>query len=332
MSRASRDSAYRVLSKHYSRVELTPVNNLSDLEELVSRMPDLVFLGVKFLLVNPTLGFQDPQKIWVSTFLDEHSVAYTGSNEAAHYLEINKPLAKQCVLDAGLQTSAFYVATQGQAPSSSNINLNYPVFIKPTNRCGGQGIDSNSVADNYEELLTKTQSIASCLQADSLIEEYLPGREFSVAILKHEYTDDYSVMPIELIAEPDKRGKSMLSRAVKTSNSEVVAEVTDSHIRHQISSLALDVFRTIGGRDYGRIDIRLDATGTPQFLEANLLPCLIDGYGSFPKACKLNLGLDYEVMIMRIVSLGFNRQNKVEEILEPELLDIPLILAQIPVS
>jgi len=63
----------------------------------------------------------------------------------------------------------------------------------------------------------------------------------------------------------------------------------------------------LGARDYGRIDIRLDATGTPHFLEANLIPSLISGYGSFPKACVMNIGLEYEPMIMRIANLGLSR-------------------------
>jgi D-alanine-D-alanine ligase len=99
-----------------------------------------------------------------------------------------------------------------------------------------------------------------------------------------------------------------LSGQVKSENVEQVLEVTDLKVRSKVITLALAVFEALDARDYGRIDIRLDATGTPHFLEANLIPSLISGYGSFPKACLLNVGLDYEPMIMTIVNLALARQ------------------------
>lgn len=313
MSQESRDAILAVLTKHFTRVGITIVNNLSDLRALVAAKPDLVFLGMKFIPADPTLGIQDPNKIWISDYLDMHGIAYTGSSQEAHELEINKNFAKKCVADAGLETSPFLVSRKSKPINKSEITLSYPLFIKPTNRGGGLGIDGDSVVNNFEELQTKVKSIATNHQADSLIEQYLPGREFSVAILKDNYSEDYETMPIELVAPPSKKGARLLSDQVKTSNAEEVFEVTDSIIRDKVTKLALDVFYALGARDYGRIDIRLDQSGTPQFLEANLLPSLICGYGSFPKACLLNIGLDYEPMILNIVELALSRSTAFDE-------------------
>lgn len=100
----------------------------------------------------------------------------------------------------------------------------------------------------------------------------------------------------------------MLSQAVKSADREQAVAVLDKAIYSKVTALALAVFTALGARDYGRIDIRMDEHGTPHFLEANLIPSLISNYGSFPKACVINLGLDYESMILRIVRLGFGRQ------------------------
>jgi len=313
MSRESRDAIAAVLSQHYDNVGITIVNNLSDLEALVERKPDLVFLGMKFIPRNPMLGLQDPDKIWLNQYLGEHEIVCTGSSYLAHELELNKPLAKQCAIDAGLNTSQFYVSRQNQPQTIEDITLTFPLFIKPTNRGGGLGVDMNSMVHNFEQLQSKVRSITTDFQSDSLIEEYLPGREFSVAILKDEHSDKFSVMPIELVAQPDKRGIRLLSGAVKSSNTEIVLAVTDKAIRSKVCALAMDVFHALGARDYGRIDIRLDESGTPQFLEANLIPSLISGYGSFPKACVLNIDMDYEPMILSIVRLAFARELKVEQ-------------------
>jgi D-alanine-D-alanine ligase len=316
MSQESCDAIQAVLTKYYTSVRVSNVNNLPDLEAIVSRDPDLVFLGMKFIPVNSNLGWQDPDKIWLTTYFDNRNIAYTGSSQIAHGLERNKPAAKQRVLDVGLRTATFCVIKQNQSLVSSDIPLSFPLFIKPANRGGGLGVNSDSLAYNFEQLFSKVHSIAD-LQSDSLIEEYLPGREFSVAILKDEYSAEFSVMPIELIAPLDKNGVRILSGEIKSSNTEQAIEITDKVTKSKVTSLALNVFHALGARDYGRIDIRLDKQGIPHFLEANLIPSLISGYGSFPKACMLNIGLGYESMIIRIAKLGLARNiNNIEGALE----------------
>ena len=114
-------------------------------------------------------------------------------------------------------------------------------------------------------------------------------------------------MPIELVAETNRRGDRILSQKVKSSNQETVLSIIDPNTKLQVADTAARVFEALGARDYGRIDIRLDEAGTPHFIEANLIPSLIDGYGSFPKACALNYSMGYEAMILSIVSLGLAR-------------------------
>jgi len=313
LSKVSCDAIYKLLSAHYEQVGVSVINNLWDLQLLVSKQPDLVFMGMKFLPSTHSLGTEDPNKIWISEYLDNHNIAYTGSNKNAHELELDKHLAKQLVEDAGLDTSAFYVAKHGQKVYDSDIALNYPVFIKPTNRGGGLGIDDASVAHDFAGLLSKVESMSAKYKADSLIEEYLPGREFSVAIIKGADQTTLLALPLELVAPENIAGHRILSSSVKLADTETFLEVKDKEIRHKITTLALDVFRVIGARDYGRIDIRLDKNGLPHFLEANLIPSLIENYGNFPKACFLNLGMSYKNVILRIVELGLSRSEQPEE-------------------
>ncbi len=330
LSQESRDAILATLSQYYTNVGITMVNTIADLRALVARQPDLVFLGMKFIPTSPHLGINDLEKIWLSTYLELHNITYTGSTQDAHELELNKPLSKLQIQNVGLPTSKFHVAKQHQLLETQDITLQYPVFIKPANRGGGLGIDSRSVAYDFASLHAKVQAITTDLGSDSLIEEYLPGREFSVAVLKNETDAGYAVMPIELVAEPDVHGARMLSGEVKSSNQEVVLEVTDPICRSQIIELALDVFHALGARDYGRIDIRMDSNNVPHFLEANLIPSLIKGYGSFPKACMLNQNLSYEPMILQIVNLAFSREtvlfdDRTEVDVVPHLVPVPAV-------
>lgn len=307
MSRASRDGVFDVLSVHYSNVRITIVNNIEDLQALVSRKPDLVFLGMGYIPSDPDLGRDDPVKIWICDYLDQNGIAYTGSPKKARLLENNKPLAKQRVLDCGLNSSQFFVTKHNQPLLKNDVSFPYPVFIKPANRGGGNGVDSLSVAHSFLEAERKVRIINDSMRTNCLIEEYLPGREFSVAVLRNEATGHYDAMPIELVAQPDENGDRMLSKDVKNSNSEVVSNVVDQNLKAKVSNLALNVFQALGARDYGRIDIRLDLDGQAFFLEANLTPSLIEGYGSFPKACLINNKTTFNDMILTIVRLGLAR-------------------------
>ncbi|CAN5418812.1 hypothetical protein BH10PAT3_BH10PAT3_6700 [soil metagenome] len=302
-----------ILKSDYTNVGITIVNGSHDLSMLAASQPDLVFLGMKFIPENPELGIADANKVWLSQYFESQGILTTGSAKAAHELEFNKALAKQRVIDGGLATSPFYVIPSNFTEIDRNLPFDYPVFIKPTNLGGGRGIDSNSLANSYDELLSKVLSLATSLFADSLIEKYLAGREFSVAILKVEHTEMYDVMPLELIAPLNDKGARILTAKIKSADAETFAAVTDVNLRDCVSTLAVNTFHALGARDFGRIDIRLDEFGVPHFLEANLIPSLMNGYGNFPKACWLNLGLSYTEMIHRIVRLGLAR-SAVEEL------------------
>ena len=318
MSKESCDAIFTVLAKNFCDVVVTVVDDLLDLEVLVSRRPDLVFLGMKYIPQTTEVGLVDGNKIWLSKYLSKRGIACTGSTQVAYELERDKPLAKQRILEAGLVTSPYCVIKRDQIVGADDIHLTFPLFVKPTNLGGGSGIDSSSVVYTIDQLNSKVHSISTVLHADSLVEEYLPGREFSVAILREERSSGYLVMPIELIAPLDESSERMLSNKVKVSNTEQALEVTDEAIRSKVVNLAFDAFCALEARDYGRIDIRFDASGIPNFLEANLIPSLISGYGSFPKACVMNIGLEFESMILRIAKLGLSRTvPDVREVVEP---------------
>jgi D-alanine-D-alanine ligase len=224
---------------------------------------------------------------------------------------LNKDLAKQCITAAGLKTPKFQVISRDRQFTPDEVKLEYPLFVKPTNRGGGAGVDTGSLVYTFQQLQAKVRSLSDSLQSDSLAEEYLPGREFSVGILREAHTDRYAAMPIELIAPQDETGARYLSSRVKAMDTEYHVQVSDRELRAEINALAIGAFRALGARDYGRIDIRLDAMGTPHFLEANLLPSLLNDYGNFPKACLLNINLKHEPMILRIVDLAFWRGSAV---------------------
>lgn len=320
LSRESRDAIYKLLKRHYDTVGMSRVDNKRDLESLVILNPDVVFLGMKYLPAN----IRNSQPIiWLSSYLEQHGIEHTGSEQQAIRLERNKPFAKQRLLDMGLPTATYSVLKAGETYDQNQESTKFPVFVKPATLGGGAGIDENSVVYNIDELQNKIASIRSSYSTDILIEEYLPGREFSVAILRDD--DDLFIMPIELIAELNNKGTRVLGREVKSSNTETVKALDSSTLKLRVCDLAKKAFEALGARDYGRIDIRLDKDGNPNFLEANLIPSLIENYGSFPKACVLNNGINQEQMILSIVELALNRNRDRLELTSEPLLPSVLL-------
>ncbi|MBX4201605.1 D-alanine--D-alanine ligase [Candidatus Saccharibacteria bacterium] len=306
MSDVSATAISNVLASIYRSVDVSIINSIADLNNLILRQPDLVFTGMKYLP-----GDTPGQKIWLAGYLEQHRISHTGSAISAIKFEQDKPQSKRVIIDAGLSSSKYLVIKAGRRASKDALELSFPLFVKPTNLGAGAGIDANSIVWNVAELNAKTKALYVDRSADSLVEEYLPGREFSVGVLKQEFSENYMVMPIEMLPGPNTNGERIISGELKSAKLETpVSAVTEPLLRDKLSALALQSFIALGARDYGRIDIRLDAKGIPNFLEANLIPGLIKDSGNFQKACLINLNMPYKEMILHITRLGLARQSK----------------------
>ena len=121
----------------------------------------------------------------------------------------------------------------------------------------------------------------------SLVETYLPGKEYSVGIFKDNITGLIEAMPIEIIVKKNLNGHYILDFDTKRNDEEKVVPVIDAKIFNQLSKLATKAFVALKGKSFGRIDFKMDHLGIPHFIEANLMPGLRKGY--FYRSCVLNL-------------------------------------------
>lgn len=299
-----------LLAQHYERVEVTNVSNKADLLHLINKKPDLVFAGFKSLSGHNDV-LDDQPEIWLSETLATHNINFTGSGMKAMELDHNKDAAKQVIYKAGLATAPYFMAQPQQYPNAQMLPLTFPLFIKPPKAGGGKGIDDESIVRDFPAFNRKVKAIASTFGTGSLVEKYLVGREFSVALLETRGGKGMLAMPIELISEPNKYGDRLLSKKVKSDDTEHVIPVLPGKLRQQLITLASSAFKVLGARDYGRIDIRMDENEELYFLEANLIPGIAqhDFTSYFTTACSINAGMDYENMILKIVALGLARST-----------------------
>ena len=287
----------KILSKRYADVSITKINNKKDLDRLLKRKPDLVFSGVKYFNFNN-------KKVWLNDCLEDYGIPYIASSRTALNNESNKNLAKKLILKSRIKTADFFVTKPEQHQDESSIPISFPLFIKPIKGGDSRGIDSNSVVYNFLNFKKKVLEIKTKYNLSSLVETYLPGKEYSVGIFQDSINGSLRAMPIEIIIKKNINGHCILDFDVKKDDEEKVIAVTDEKILKKLSKLAKKAFKALGGKSLGRIDIKMNHRGVPHFMEANLMPGLRKGY--FYRSCLLNLDMNYEDMIFSIANTGLS--------------------------
>jgi D-alanine-D-alanine ligase len=296
-----------VLLKHYDDVRITVISNESQLALLIARAPELVFLGFKILKSD-----DGKSTISIADTLHLHGINFTGSLGPAIELDRNKTQAKQTIRAQGIATADYFMAVPYQYTDASQLPLKFPLFVKPPEEGGGRGIDELSVVHNFEAFTSKVASVTKQFATPALVESYLHGREFSVAIMEYANHVGLISMPVEIITTANDNGDHILSGKVKKEDTERLIAVEQGSIRSQLITMAKTIFVVLGARDYGRIDIRADDMNNLYFLEANLVPGLAnhDFISYFTSACMLNQSMDYEAMICAIVEHSLLRTTE----------------------
>ncbi len=240
----------------------------------------------------------------VPCLLDAYGIAYTFSDPLVCAVTLDKSVAKRLVQSAGLHTPRFHVARD--PAHLNNISLEFPLFVKPLAEGTGKGIDHTSRVEQPEDLVPACRALIDRFRQPVLIEEYLPGREFTVGlvgegpsarvlgvmeveILEHAQTDIYSYHV--------KEHCEQLVRYVRPHRDELIGAV---------ERLALESYRVLECRDAGRVDIRLDRHGLPAFMEVNPLPGLHPDHSDLPLIAAQE-GVTYSDLIRTILEGALSR-------------------------
>jgi len=287
----------KILSKRYKNVSITKVNSEEDLEKLAIRKPDLVFSGVKYFYFNN-------KNIWLNDYLEMYGIPYIASSKAALDNESDKSRAKKIMQNAKIKTADFFITTPEEHKTELSIPIKFPLFIKPIKGGDSRGIDANSIAYDFLSFKKKVLDIKLKHNSLSLVETYLPGKEYSVGIFEDSTTGILRAMPVEIIVKKNASGHRILDFNIKKDDEEIVIAVNDIKIFNKLSKLAKDSFKALGGKSLGRIDIKMNHRGMPHFIEANLMPGLRKGY--FYRSCVLNFNMSYDDMIFSIANTGLS--------------------------
>jgi D-alanine-D-alanine ligase len=216
---------------------------------------------------------------------------------------LDKAVAKRLVRDAGLPTPSFAVAEE----SADELKhwADFPAFVKPLAEGTGKGCEAGSLVRSQSALQAAAARILARYRQPALVEQYLPGREFTVGIVGNG--EDARVLGIcEILLKPNADA-NVYSLRNKELCEELVTYVTASDGEARLAGArALDAYRALQCRDAGRIDFRSDANGDPHFLEANPLAGLNPSHSDLPILAAQN-GIEFTDLIGLILDAGLAR-------------------------
>src|SRR5689334_21682055 len=116
----------------------------------------------------------------VPALLEAFDIPYVFSDPLTLALALDKGLAKRVVRDAGVPVADFRVIES--AADIAGIDLAFPLFLKPVSEGSGKGVDVHSRVDDKAALARVARDLLARFRQPVLVEEYLPGREFTVGI------------------------------------------------------------------------------------------------------------------------------------------------------
>jgi len=231
---------------------------------------------------------------------------FTGSSAYALAICHHKPAAKRELRDADLATPNFAeIRDAADLDGPAVAALRYPMFVKPAAEGSGKGIAAASKATNPAEL---RRAVCSCLERfrqPALVEEYLPGDEYTVGVVgTGAEARVIGVMAVDFVRD-DAAG--VYSLHTKSNYLDLVKyRLADDAVGCAAGELALAAHRRLDCRDFARHDIRCDAAGIPHFLEVNPLPGLNPRTSDLPILCGL-AGIGYGELIGLILDAARRR-------------------------
>ncbi len=278
-----------------------------------------------FNIAEGTVG--DAREAHIPALLELLRIPYTASRVLANAIALDKTMTKRIWREMGLPTANYQEFTS--ADDALCTNMSFPMFVKPSREGTGMGMDAGSIVFNETELRRRVNWVVRQYNQPALVEEYLPGREFTVAVMGRKDAQLYSPRPDLYNADgfhrfallevesshsvtPGVYGNQ--AKTLHNGDDGVPAFIcpasVDDGLAVQLQSLAIAAHNALGAVDVSRVDIRLDGEGQPRLIEINTLPGLTPEFSDLCVIAGAE-GLTYQDIILEILYLGASRWNLV---------------------
>jgi D-alanine-D-alanine ligase len=265
---------------------------------------DLVFNLTESFAGDDTADFK------IAAFLELIGKKYTGSGTHGLMLAQDKAIAKKIFAFHGIHTPVFAKSFRGRLDFSHD--LQFPVIVKPAREDGSIGIEFSAVVSSIRELMERMDWLHANFDSPVLIEEYVEGREMYVGVIGNDKPAALPIVELDLSKLPDgtpriasaevKWGKG--TKAFRDTKSAVATDLTEENVL-ALQQTAIAAYQALELRDYGRVDMRLQADGRVHVIEVNPNPWLASK-AEFAMAAR-KAGRTYTQLVEEIVELAMAR-------------------------
>lgn len=256
---------------------------------------DLVFNIVEGL-------YGDGRESVVPAILDQYQIPYVFSGPVILGISLNKYLTRLIVSAAGVPVSPGLLITSKE--DITKCRLEYPLFIKPVSEGTGKGINEKSLLKSPAELKEMAEWLLVRFSQPALVEEYLPGREFTVGVIGSG-DDAVAIGGMEI----ECRDNLPYSVEFKENYQEFCRYLPmPGEFSEECKTVALNVWKALGGVDAGRVDVKADRKGRMCFMEVNPLAGLHPIDSDLPILSRM-IGIDYQALIEMIMKSALKRHK-----------------------
>ena len=280
----------------------------SAFQKLKELKPDIVF--------NIAEGYNGvSREAQIPAILDMLQIPYTGSDPLTLAICLDKARTKEILSYHKVPNAKFFIADS--LNQVSDLNLKFPLIVKPISEGSSKGIFSSSFVKDVNELTSEVERILNEYNQPALIEEFLPGKEFTVAVIGNG--NEAQVLPIVEINFKDfpddfipiysYEAKWILDTIENPLDVFTCPAKIDSILESKIKDTVLRAYNVLRCKDWSRIDVRLDSDNEPNIIEVNPLPGILpnpEENSCFPKAAR-TAGLNYNDMINTVLLAAAKR-------------------------
>jgi D-alanine-D-alanine ligase len=260
------------------------------------------------------------REAFVPSLLEELGIPYTGSDPSTLVLCLDKQRTKEILSFYDIPCPAFRVFEDIPELTEKAISpLEFPLIVKPLWEGSSKGIKNSSLVINFKDCQNEIARIVQNYKQPALVEEFIPGREFTIGILGND--DEAFVLPIVEInfsglpkgAVPiySYEAKWIWDVPEKPLNIFHCPAELDALLEKKIKDTALSAYKVLRCKDWCRVDLRLDKTGKPYILELNPIPGILPDpscNSCLPKAV-YSLGWNYERLINTVLEIACKRYD-----------------------
>lgn len=249
--------------------------------------------------------YGDGRESVVPAILDQYRIPYVFSGPVIMGICLNKYLTRVIVSSAGIPVSPGMLVSD--LTDIKDCRLNYPLFMKPVSEGTGKGITEKNVINDQEELYHMTEALLEKYSQPMLLEEYLPGREFTIGIIGSG-PESTVIGGMEIQC----RDNLPYSVELKENYQEFCRYIPmDGEIAEEYKKVAIDVWKALGGVDAGRVDVKADRTGRICFIEVNPLAGLHPVHSDLPILSSM-AGVNYQSLIEMIMRSCLKRHKIIQ--------------------